>query len=270
MAGVNNINLVIEKANDRLKNVKKTIVVMSGKGGVGKSTVAVNLAVSLALEGRKVGLLDVDLHGPDVARMLGGREEYPYQVGEEVMPPEVNGIKFISMSHFLKDQSNPVVWRGPLKTGAIMQFVSDISWGELDYLVVDCPPGTGDESLTIFQNFKNIQGAVIVTTPSDVSQDDVEKAINFVKMMKHETLGLVENMSYFVCDECKKKHYIFGKGGAKKLAEKYNLEVLQEIPLNASLRENMDNGKPAAYFGTPEMVAPFTQLAKKIIAKSEI
>jgi len=265
MAGMNDINVVIQKAQEKLKDVKNTIVVMSGKGGVGKSTVAVNLAVALALEGRKVGIVDVDLHGPDVIRMLGGMDIYPDRVGEEVIPPEVNGVKAISVSHFISDNTSPVVWRGPLKTGAILQFISDIHWGELDYLVVDCPPGTGDEPLTVFQNFNNIAGTVIVTTPSQVSQDDVERAINFVKMMKHNILGIVENMSYFLCPDNNKKYYIFGEGGAKKLCEKYNLELLQEIPLNPQIREYMDNGKPTAYFGSPGTVAPYVQLGKKII-----
>jgi ATP-binding protein involved in chromosome partitioning len=267
MANVNNINVVIEKANDRMKEVKNTIVVMSGKGGVGKSTVAVNLAIALSLEGKKVGLLDVDLHGPDVARMLGGRGQYPTKVGDEVVPPEVNGIKVISMSQFLKEETSPVVWRGPLKTGTILQFIGDIAWGELDYLIIDSPPGTGDEPLTVFQNLKNITGSIVVTTPSIVSQDDVEKAINFLGMMKQKIIGLVENMSYFVCPDSNKKHFIFGQGGAKKLAEKYDLDVLAEIPINQKVRENMDDGKPTAYFGDPEVVLPYTNLARNIIDK---
>ncbi|HOT32618.1 MAG TPA: Mrp/NBP35 family ATP-binding protein [Petrotogaceae bacterium] len=265
----NPVNAMIEKAQNTMKNISHKIVVMSGKGGVGKSTVAVNLAVALALEGRKVGLLDIDLHGPDVVRMLGGDSAKPYQVGNDVQPPEINGIKVISTSQFLKDETSPIVWRGPLKTSAILEFLGDIAWGELDYLIMDCPPGTGDELLTVFQNFKDIDGTLIVTTPSVVSQDDVEKAINFSKMMNVNILGLVENMSYFVCEKCGEKHYIFGQDGGKTLAEKYNLELLQEIPINKIIRSNMDKGQPAAYFGVPDTVAPFINLAKKIIGKTE-
>jgi ATP-binding protein involved in chromosome partitioning len=199
--------------------------------------------------------------------MLGGRGQYPTKVGDEVVPPEVNGIKVISMSQFLKEETSPVVWRGPLKTGTILQFIGDIAWGELDYLIIDSPPGTGDEPLTVFQNLKNITGSIVVTTPSIVSQDDVEKAINFLGMMKQKIIGLVENMSYFVCPDSNKKHFIFGQGGAKKLAEKYDLDVLAEIPINQKVRENMDDGKPTAYFGDPEVVLPYTNLARNIIDK---
>jgi ATP-binding protein involved in chromosome partitioning len=262
------IQLTIKKANERMKTVKNTVVVMSGKGGVGKTTVAVNLAVALALEGKKVGIIDIDLHGPDVVRMLGGRDVYPTKVGDELVPPEVNGVKVISISHFLKEETNPIVWRGPLKTGTILEFFSEVAWEDLDFLIVDCPPGTGDEPLTVFQNIQNILGAVIVTTPSVVSQDDVEKAINFVKLMNQKTLGLVENMSYYKCSDCGSKHYIFGKDGAKKLSEKYDLELLQEIPINEIIRENSDKGMSSAYFGNNEIVSPFVLLGKKIINKS--
>lgn len=263
----NNIKEVIEKANYNLKKVKNIIPVISGKGGVGKTTVAVNLAVALALEGEKVGLLDVDLHGPDVIRMIGGEGKYPSKVGDEVVPPEIAGVKVISVSQFLKQQNSPIIWRGPLKTGTILEFFSKVSWEDLDFLIIDCPPGTGDEALTIFQNIEKISGSIIITTPSLVSHDDVEKAINFVNLMKHQIIGLVENMSYFTCSKCKEKHYIFGKNTTKKLAEKYELEILQEIPLNEIVRENTDKGTPSAYFGKPETVAPYVQLAKKIIYK---
>lgn len=258
-----------EKISKRLEDIDNIILVMSGKGGVGKTTVAVNLAVSLALEGKKVGLMDVDLHGPDVVRMLGGRESQISAVGGEIIPPEINGVKVISISQFLNGGNEAVIWRGPLKTGAIMQFISDVAWENLDYLIIDAPPGTGDEPLTVFQNISKLKGALIVTSPSVVSQDDVERAINFVKKMDKEIIGIVENMSYFTCQNCKTKHYIFGKDGGKILAEKYNLELLSQIPLDSTIRENMDNGKPVAYFGSSEITGAYSILAKKIIEKVE-
>lgn len=265
-----NIQEMKEKVNRKLENIDNVILVMSGKGGVGKTTVAVNLAVALALEGKKVGLMDVDLHGPDVVRMLGGRDVQLSQVGDEILPPEVNGIKVISISQFLEGDNQAVIWRGPLKTGAILQFIGDVAWEDLDYLIIDAPPGTGDEPLTVFQNINKIKGALIVTSPSQVSQDDVERAINFVEKMNKKVIGIVENMSYFVCPNCKTKHYIFGEGGGRKLAQKYNLELIAEIPLNTMIRENMDDGKPVAYFGTPEITNSFVSLARRIIDKIEV
>ncbi|HBT51462.1 MAG TPA: ATP-binding protein [Petrotoga sp.] len=258
-----------EKVSKKLENIDNVIMVMSGKGGVGKTTVAVNLAVALALEGRKVGLLDVDLHGPDVVRMLGGREAKVSALGEEILPPEVHGIKVISISQFLDKDNDAVIWRGPLKTSAIMQFIGDVAWGELDYLIIDAPPGTGDEPLTVFQNVEKIKGALIVTSPSVVSQDDVERAINFVEKMNKQIIGIVENMSYFICPNCKTKHFIFGEDGGRVLAEKYNLELLAQIPLDSTVRENMDAGKPVAYFGNPELTNVYVKLGKKVIEKVE-
>jgi len=258
-----------EKISQKLENIDNVIMVMSGKGGVGKTTVAVNLAVALALEGRKVGLLDVDLHGPDVVRMLGGKQAKVSAMAGEIIPPEIHGIKVISISQFLDNDSDAVIWRGPLKAGAIMQFIGDVAWGKLDYLIIDAPPGTGDEPLTVFQNVEKIKGALIVTSPSIVSQDDVERAITFVKKMNKEIIGIVENMSYFICPNCKAKHFIFGEGGGKTLADKYNLELLAQIPLDSTIRENMDAGKPVAYFGTQEVADSYVNLSKKIIEKLE-
>lgn len=264
-----NIQEIKEKVDRKLEDIENVILVMSGKGGVGKTTVAVNLAVSLALLGKKVGLLDVDLHGPDVVRMLGG-EEYPLtQVGDEIVPPEVHGIRVISISQFLNEGNVAVIWRGPLKTGAILQFIGDVAWGNLDYLIVDAPPGTGDEPLTIIQNISKLKGALLVTSPSVVSQDDVERAIDFVNKMNIDILGIVENMSYFICPNCKSKHFIFGEGGGKSLAEKFNLDLLVQIPLDSSIRENMDKGRPVAYFGSPEISDSYIDLAQKLIEKIE-
>ena len=264
-----NIQEIKEKVNRKLEDIENVILVMSGKGGVGKTTVAVNLAVSLALLGKKVGLLDVDLHGPDVVRMLGG-EEYPLtQVGDEIVPPEIYGIRVISISQFLNEENIAVIWRGPLKTGAILQFIGDVAWGSLDYLIVDAPPGTGDEPLTVIQNIPKLKGTLLVTSPSIVSQDDVERAIDFVKKMNVDILGIVENMSYFICPNCKSKHFIFGEGGGKTLADKFNLDLLVQIPLDSTIRENMDGGRPVAYFGSPEISDSYIDLAKKLIEKIE-
>ena len=233
-----------------LPNVKNIIAVVSGKGGVGKSTVAANLALAIAQSGAKVGLIDADVYGPSVPIMFGVRGERPMMidVGDEkakIAPLERYGIKLISIG-LLVDEKSAVVWRGPMASSAIRQFITDVYWGELDYLVVDMPPGTGDIHLTLIQTVP-VTGAVIVTTPQDVALADAKKAIAMFgqSQMNIPVIGLVENMSYFIPAELPDhKYYIFGKDGGKRLADEYEIPFLGQIPLVQSIREGGDNGVP--------------------------
>jgi len=233
-----------------LPNVKNIIAVVSGKGGVGKSTVAANLALALSQGGAKVGLMDADIYGPSVPIMFGVRGERPMMVevgGEKPMiaPLERYGLKLISIG-FLVDEKNAVVWRGPMASSAIRQFVTDVYWGELDYLVVDMPPGTGDIHLTLMQTVP-VTGAVIVTTPQDVALADAKKGIAMFgqAQLNVPVIGLVENMSYFTPAELpENKYYIFGKDGGKRLADEYDIPFLGQIPLVQSIREGGDQGVP--------------------------
>lgn len=232
-----------------LPKVKNIIAVVSGKGGVGKSTVAANLALTLSAGGAKVGLMDADIYGPSVPIMFGVRGERPMMVDIEgkgmIIPIEKFGIKLISIG-FLVDEKNAVVWRGPMASSAIRQFVTDVFWDELDYLVVDMPPGTGDIHLTLMQ-IVPVTGAVIVTTPQDVALADAKKGIAMFgqAQLNVPVIGLVENMSYFTPAELpQNKYYIFGKDGGKRLADEYDLPFLGQIPLVQSIREGGDNGMP--------------------------
>jgi ATP-binding protein involved in chromosome partitioning len=233
-----------------LPKVKNIIAVMSGKGGVGKSTIAANLALALSQGNAKVGLMDADIYGPSVPIMFGVRGERPMMmnVGEEkgkIVPLERYGIKLMSIG-LLVDEKSAVVWRGPMASSAIKQFVTDVYWGELDYLVIDMPPGTGDIHLTILQTVP-VTGAVIVTTPQDVALADAKKGIAMFgqAQIKVPIIGLIENMSYFTPAELPdNKYYIFGKDGGKKLAEEYDLPLLGQIPLVQSIREGGDSGTP--------------------------
>lgn len=233
-----------------LPNVKNIIAVVSGKGGVGKSTVAANLALALSQGGAKVGLMDADIYGPSVPIMFGVRGERPMmiEVGEEkakIAPLERYGLKLISIG-LLVDEKNAVVWRGPMASSAIRQFVTDVFWGELDYLVVDMPPGTGDIHLTLMQTVP-VTGAVIVTTPQDVALADAKKGIAMFgqAQLNVPVIGLVENMSYFTPAELPdNKYYIFGKDGGKRLADEYDIPFLGQIPLVQSIQEGGDQGVP--------------------------
>lgn len=251
-----------------MPTVKKKYVVMSGKGGVGKSTVSVNLAVSLALQGKKVGLLDVDIHGPSIPTMLGLHNISLTGSEEKIDPVFVEGIpnlKVMSVGFLLETEDAPVIWRGPMKNSIIKQFLKDVVWGELDYLIIDCPPGTGDEPLSVIQLLGKADGAIIVTTPQDVSSVDVSKNINFAEQMKIPVTGIVENMSGFVCPHCNEVTYIFKEGGGKKLAEKYNLPFLGSIPLDPALGEAGDSGKPyVAEFKDSLVSKTYESIIKKL------
>jgi ATP-binding protein involved in chromosome partitioning len=225
-----------------MPGVKNVIAVASGKGGVGKSTVAVNLAAGLADRGARVGLFDADVYGPNVPRMLGAEEPPRATEDERLVPPERYGLKLMSMA-FLVGEDDPVIWRGPMVHKIITQLWEDVEWGSLDYMVVDLPPGTGDTQLTLLQNVP-ITGAVVVTTPQTVAVDDARKGLEMFS--KHDTpvLGVVENMGAFVCPDCGGTHDIFGEGGGRELADEHQLPFLGSIPLDPSVRTGDDDGRP--------------------------
>ncbi len=254
--------------NKSLGKIKHKILVMSGKGGVGKSTVAVNLAIGLAKHGHKVGLMDVDLHGPDVCRMLdlNGSLEAPKDP-DALIPPlsYSDNLKVVSLEYLMKDRDEAIIWRGPLKIQAIRQFVGDMDWGELDYLVVDAPPGTGDEPLSVAQTMKGVQ-AVVVTTPQAIALADVRKSINFCKTMEMPIIGVVENMSGFVCPHCEETVDIFSSGGGEETARDFDLPFLGKVPMDPRVVAAGDAGKP--YLSSDEET-PATQAFSKVIAQVE-
>jgi ATP-binding protein involved in chromosome partitioning len=228
-----------------IPRVKNVVAVASGKGGVGKSTTSVNLAVALAQTGARVGLLDADIYGPNVPLMMGIKEkpEVTGAPGGAGIDPIVRfGIKLVSIGFFL-DESKPVIWRGPMVHGAIQQFLKDFDWGDLDYLVVDLPPGTGDAPLSLSQLIP-LSGVVIVTTPQDVALQDVAKGMAMFKQLEVPIIGVIENMSYFVCPNCSEKHEIFGRGGGERIAKAFEVPFLGQIPLQLNVRTGGDDGAP--------------------------
>jgi ATP-binding protein involved in chromosome partitioning len=224
-----------------LKGVKNIIAVASGKGGVGKSTISVNLAVALAASGAKVGILDADVYGPNIPLMMGVRST-PEVKGERIIPPTSYNVKVASLGFFYNEQ-NPVIWRGPLVAGAVRQLLTQVEWGDLDYLVVDLPPGTGDSSLTLAQTVP-LGGVVIVTTPQEAALSIAAKALAMFKKLNVPILGVVENMSYFICPHCGEKTLIFASGGGRKIAAERGVDFLGEIPLGIAIREKSDAGTP--------------------------
>lgn len=222
--------------------IENTILVASGKGGVGKSTVAANLALAFAQKGFRVGLLDADIYGPSVPTMFGTNEKPVAGENKKLKPIQKHGISLMSMG-FLVDPGTPMVWRGPMLAGAVIQFVNDVEWGPLDYLFFDLPPGTGDIQLSLAQKV-DVRGAVLVTTPQDVALADVVRAKAMFDRVRIETLGVVENMSYFLCDGCDKRHEIFAHGGGKRAAADLGVSFLGDIPLEPSVRSGGDEGTP--------------------------
>lgn len=226
-------------------NVRHVILVLSGKGGVGKSTVSTNLASALAAHGRQVGLLDLDIHGPSIPTMLGIQDERPVVLGKAMEPVQVTGnLVVMSMGFLLPDASSPVIWRGPMKMAAIRQFLEEVNWGELDYLIVDLPPGTGDEALTIAQLAPNVKGAVIVTTPQDVAVIDAMKAAKFIEKLGLPVIGIIENMSGMTCPHCGGAIDLFGRGGGEKAAADLNVPFLGAVPIDPAMVKAGDEGRP--------------------------
>ena len=233
------------KVTNSLGKIKHKILVLSGKGGVGKSTVSANLAVALSQEGYEVGILDIDIHGPSIPKMLGVEDKKPGTSELGINPVFFSPkLKIMSMAFLLQDKDSPVIWRGPLKMTAIKQLIGDVDWGTLDYLVVDIPPGTGDEPLSIAQLIPNCDGAIVVTTPQDVALVSVRKSINFVKQMNMPVIGIIENMSGFKCPYCGKSIDIFKTGGGLKTSKDFNVPFLGKIPLDAQIVETGDSGEP--------------------------
>lgn len=233
------------KVNERMKKIKNKIFVLSGKGGVGKSTVSVNLAASLASAGKKVGLLDIDIHGPSVPKLLGV-EGVPLKGTEESIEPlQVDpNLKVMSIGFLLREKDDAVIWRGPMKYGVIKQFLGDVEWGELDYLIVDSPPGTGDEPLSVAQLISDSAGAVIVTTPQSVAISDVRKCITFCRQLDLPVLGVIENMSGFVCPHCGEKTEIFKSGGGREMADDMSVRFLGSVPIDPGVVVSGDDGRP--------------------------
>ena len=230
-----------------IPGVKNIVAVASGKGGVGKTTCAVNLAIALSRMGGRVGLLDADIYGPNVPVMLGTTEQPRAESERRIIPVEAYGLKMISMG-LLVPEDRPMIWRGPMLHSALTQFLRNVVWGELDYLVVDLPPGTGDVQLTLIQNV-SVTGAVIITTPSVVALADVKKAIEMFRQVNVEVLGVVENMSYFACPHCNGQIDVFGHGEGRRMAEAFSAPFLGEIEIDPGIRIGGDTGKPVAAFG---------------------
>lgn len=263
--GIKNVNLnilaksasVVSTHKDARKDavlpgVKNTIAIASGKGGVGKSTVAVNLAVALAKDGASVGLIDADIYGPSIPLMLGSIDKpkvYQAENSVKMIPLESHGIKFMSIG-LLVDDKAPIIWRGPMASGAIKQFMTDVDWGELDYLIFDLPPGTGDIQLTLVQTIP-LTGAVIVTTPQEVSLIDARKALKMFERVNVPILGVVENMSYFIAPDTGNRYDIFGSGGGESICKELNTTLLGGIPIDPRIRQGGDNGMPMV-FGIPD------------------
>jgi ATP-binding protein involved in chromosome partitioning len=252
--------------DDPVPDVKNVVLVMSGKGGVGKSTVATNLTLALSRMGTRVGLMDADIYGPSIPTMLGIHGQ-PLSNGQKIQPLERFGIKLMSIGFLLDDPKSAVVWRGPMLHGALMQFLKDVEWGALDFLLLDLPPGTGDVALTLSQKVR-ATGAVIVTTPQEVALQDVYKSVSMCQKVGIPILGVVENQSYFVCDGCDKRHELFGSGGGAKIAEYAGAPLLGQIPLHPSVREWGDAGTPIvqAAPGSPTAQA-FTAVAERLLER---
>ncbi|NLV44906.1 MAG: P-loop NTPase [Candidatus Hydrogenedentes bacterium] len=251
----------------RLCHIGHKILVLSGKGGVGKSTVAVNIAVSLMMAGKRVGLLDVDIHGPSIPKMLGLEGSAVENNEGNIVPVELGTLKVISLGFFLRNEDDAVIWRGPMKMGVIKQFLKDVEWGDLDYLVVDSPPGTGDEPLSVCQLLPNADGAVVVTTPQDVSVSDVRKSITFCRQLNMPVLGVVENMSGFVCPHCGEITEIFKTGGGARMANQMGVPFLGGIPLDPGVANACDAGRPYTHHfpDTPAGLA-FKKIIDPILA----
>ena len=256
-----------KRLQDKLFHIRCKVMVMSGKGGVGKSTVATNLAASLALRGYQVGILDADLHGPDVPRMLGIEGRQLISKGHGVEPVEVfTGFKAVSMALLTQDPDKAIVWRGPLKHSAIRQFLGDVNWGALDFLFIDLPPGTGDEPLSVAKLIQEVNGAVIVTTPQDVALLDSRKAVSFSKQINIPVLGIVENMSGMACPHCGESIDLFKIGGGEKAAKELGVPFLGRIPLDPLVVLRCDSGEPFVTDPdeTPTKTA-FTQVIENLL-----
>jgi ATP-binding protein involved in chromosome partitioning len=253
----------------QVPGIRNIVAVGAGKGGVGKSTTAVNVAVALAKTGARVGLLDGDVYGPNIPQMLGSSASPEVDDQKRIVPPEAQGIKVISMG-MLVPPDQPIIWRGPMLHGAVQQFMRDVVWGELDYLVVDLPPGTGDVALSMAQSVP-MAGAVVVTTPQGVSVSDVKKAVGMFRQLNIPVLGVIENMSYFVCGHCNERTDIFGSGGGRRIAEEMQIPFLGEVPIDTRVRSGGDEGTPIVSAAPDAPAAKaFTAVASQVAAQVSI
>ncbi len=264
---------------NRMNQIKRKILVLSGKGGVGKSTVAVNLAVSLALNNKKVGLLDIDIHGPSIPKILNLEDKKLLAFGDCLMPvPVLANLVVMSIGFMLQDKDDPVIWRGPMKYQMIKQFLKDVEWGQLDYLIIDSPPGTGDEPLSVIQLLEKPDGAVIVTTPQQVALSDVRKSVSFCRSLNLPVIGVIENMSGFVCPKCGEKTEIFKSGGGENMALEMNIPFLGRIPIDPQIVDACDSGEPyirqysqsQAAQSFNEAIKPILELDKKEFDKTNL
>ena len=263
-------NEVEQRLRDNLDRIRYKILVMSGKGGVGKSTVAAYLALGLAAQGYKVGLLDVDLHGPSIPRMLGIDQHATVMEDQRLIQPLVidHGLKVLSVEMLMPQRESSVIWRGPLKIGVIKQFLGDVAWDDLDYLVIDSPPGTGDEPLTIAQTVEGAL-ALVVTTPQEIALADVRKSLDFCRQVEMPILGLVENMSGLTCPHCGQAIELLGAGGGQALAQRFSLSLLAEIPWDPRLVKASDQGKPINLESDQESAGPaYQQLVKEVVERT--
>jgi ATP-binding protein involved in chromosome partitioning len=252
-----------------IDGVRHVLAVASGKGGVGKSTVAVNLALAIAAEGHRVGLLDADIYGPSIPTMMGLKGAQPSTVGKRIQPLTRHGIALMSLGFLVEGEDTPLVWRGPMVHSAVTQFLREVAWGELDYLVVDLPPGTGDAHLTLTQSVP-LDGAVIVTTPQDIALIDAKKGLKMFDKVGARVLGIVENMGSFVCPSCNAEHPIFGRGGGRATAERFNIPFLGTIPLHEDVTPTGDSGEPIVRAIPESPIAErFREIAKRIIQATD-
>ncbi len=256
-----------EQARKRLSQIKYKLIILSGKGGVGKSFVTANLAAALASKGFEVGVLDADIHGPSIPKMFGIHGQAMYAGPAGLLPVVgVGGVRVVSADLMLPDEETALIWRGPLKTGFIRELLSMVAWGPLDFLLVDLPPGTGDEPLTIAQLIKDLSGAIVVTTPSDLTRIIVKKAITFCKQLNVPLLGIVNNMSHFTCPVCGTKHYIFGQAGTPRLTEETGVRLLADIPIDPRINESVDNGVPFVLaYPESETSRSLLELAERVV-----
>lgn len=252
------------KPNNRASYAKRVLAVTSGKGGVGKSTISANLAVALAQEGFRVGILDADVYGPNIPRILGVAHEKLQWSEDKIIPSENFGVKIMSVALTTPKADTPLVWRSSVAVSALIQFLEDVAWGELDFLVIDMPPGTGDVQLTMAQEL-NLDMAILVTTPQLVSTDDVSRAIMMFKDIGVKIGGIIENMSYFIAPDTKKEYDIFGKGGGEVIAKKYNIPFLGAIPLDIAIREHSDSGRAIVALGEDFQKSYYKQIVENII-----
>ena len=275
MDGINTVDVelainiashAVQKGVKPLANVKNTIAIASGKGGVGKSTTAINLALALNAEGANVGLLDADIYGPSQPRMMGCFKKPESPDGKSLQPNVSYEIQSMSIGYLI-DEETPMIWRGPMVTSALEQLLTDTNWSDLDYLIIDLPPGTGDIQLTLCQKIP-VSGAIIVTTPQDIALLDARKALKMFQKVEVSVLGIVENMSTHICSQCGHEEFIFGSGGGEEMARQYDIELLGSLPLDIGIREGVDNGKPTvAIYPDSAITKYYRAIARKAAAK---